>query len=141
MPSSFLIWLILEDRAEFKKKIVQFLVQMTTRKFASEIYCPLFCTFVWIKPPLHSKHFSFSLGWNHVLNNYCKYAISILFGQTICSLCHLYILLRKCFCFNLYVPRIFIRVSVQLKISWFRKGSLFFWILPKNEQKISAPVD
>ena len=40
------------------------------------------------KAPLHSKHFSFSLGWNRVLSNYCKYAISILFGQTICYLCH-----------------------------------------------------
>ena len=29
----------------------------------------------------------------------------------------------------------------ELKVSWFRKDILFFSILPKNERKISAPVD
>ena len=36
-----MIWLILEARAEFKKKWFVFLVQMRARKFASEINWPL----------------------------------------------------------------------------------------------------
>ena len=41
MQQSFLIWTLLEVRAELKKKIVGFLVQMRTRKFVFEINWPL----------------------------------------------------------------------------------------------------
>ena len=37
----FFNWLILDGKAEIQKKIVHFLVQMKTLKFASEIYWPL----------------------------------------------------------------------------------------------------
>ena len=44
MSHHFFNWLILEAQAEIQKKIIHFLVQVKTLKFASEIYLPLLLT-------------------------------------------------------------------------------------------------